>query len=43
MFRMYGEINYLNLFISFIPVIVLAKVIVDVFLWVEKRYNKKRD
>jgi hypothetical protein len=42
MFKMFGEINYLHLFISFIPVIVLAKVIVDVFLWVEKRY-KKRD
>lgn len=40
MFRMYGEINYLHLFISFIPVLVLAKVIVDVFLWVEKKYKK---
>jgi hypothetical protein len=43
MFKMYGKVNYLHLFISFIFVIVFAKVIVDVFLWVEKRYNKKRD
>jgi hypothetical protein len=42
MFRMYKEINYLHLFISYTIVIILAKVIVDVFLWVEKRY-KKRD
>lgn len=41
MFKMYGGINYLHLFISFIPVIILAKVIVDVFLWMEKSYKKK--
>jgi hypothetical protein len=40
LFKMYEEINYLHLFISFIPVIILGKFIVDVFMWVEKRYKK---
>jgi hypothetical protein len=41
MFKMYGEINYQHLFISFIPMIILGKFIVDVFLRVEKRYKEE--
>lgn len=39
--RLYGNTNYLHLFIGYLIVITIAKFFTDVFLWIEKKYNNK--
>lgn len=39
--RLYGNTNYLYLFIGYLIVITIAKLFTDVFLWMEKKYNKE--
>jgi hypothetical protein len=38
LFRMYGNINYLHLFIAYLFVLLTAKFITNVFLWTQKKY-----
>lgn len=40
LFRMYGNINYIHLFIGYLFVLLLAKFITNVFLWIKKKYSK---
>ncbi|KMJ57162.1 hypothetical protein AB685_17275 [Bacillus sp. LL01] len=40
LFRLYGNTNYLYLFIGYLIVITIAKFITDIFLWTEKNFNK---
>lgn len=40
LFKMYGKINYLHLFISNIVVLIWAKQIMNVFLWIQKKYRR---
>jgi hypothetical protein len=39
LFKLYGITNYLYLFVCYLVVIVLAKVIMNVFLWTERKFN----
>lgn len=39
LFKLYGSTNYFFLFICYLIVIILAKVITDVFLWTERKFN----
>jgi hypothetical protein len=38
LFKMYGNINYLHLFIGYLLVLLTAKFITYVFLWTQKKY-----
>ncbi|MFD1739572.1 CBO0543 family protein [Bacillus salitolerans] len=40
MFVMYEKINYLHLFIAYVGVAFLAKILTNVFLWMEKKFKK---
>jgi hypothetical protein len=40
LFRMYGVINYFFLFICYVLVVLLAKLVTNVFLWLQKRSIK---
>ncbi|ESU31792.1 hypothetical protein G3A_14835 [Bacillus sp. 17376] len=42
LFRMYGEINYFHLFISYVSVFIFAKLVTDFFLWIKKRYSSNK-
>lgn len=39
LFRMYGDINYLHLFIGYLVVLLGAKFITNVFLWIQKKHT----
>ncbi|MCM3708493.1 MULTISPECIES: hypothetical protein [Cytobacillus] len=39
LFRIYGNKNSLYLFVCYLIVVILAKVIMDVFLWAERKFN----
>jgi hypothetical protein len=43
LFKLYGNTNYYYLFVSYLIVIVMAKFITNVFLWMEKKFNNKRN
>lgn len=38
LFRMYGNISYLHIFIGYLFVLFMAKFITNVFLWTQKKY-----
>jgi hypothetical protein len=38
--KMYGKINYFHLFITYITVLILAKLITNGFVWMKKRYRR---
>ena len=40
LFKMYGTINYLHLFIVYLFVLLTAKFITNVFLWMQRKYSK---
>lgn len=40
LFRMYGNISYIHLFLGYLSVQLIAKFITNVFIWIQKRYNK---
>lgn len=40
LFRMYGTINYLHLFLGYLFVLLTAKFITNVFLWTQRRYTE---
>jgi hypothetical protein len=42
LFKLYGNTNYVFLFVCYLIVVVLAKVITNVFIWTEKKFNTKR-
>jgi hypothetical protein len=42
LFRMYGSINYIHLFISYVSVFIFAKLITDFFLWLKKRNSRSK-
>jgi hypothetical protein len=42
LFKMYRGTSYIHLFLSFFIPIIGAKLITNVFLWVDKKYNKER-
>ena len=37
LFRMYGVINYFYLFVCYVAVVLAAKLITNIFLWLQKR------
>jgi hypothetical protein len=39
-YRMYGKTNYLHVFLGYVLVLVGAKLITNVFLWLERKYVK---
>lgn len=39
LFKMYGNTNYLHLFIGYLIVLLAAKFITNVFLWTQKKYS----
>jgi hypothetical protein len=39
LFRMYGSINYFHLFLSYLSVLIFAKLTTDLFVWIKKRYS----
>jgi hypothetical protein len=41
LFRMYGNTNYFNLFLTYLVIVILAKFITNVFIWMEKNFKKK--
>lgn len=42
LFKLYGKMTYFHLFAAYFLGIFVAKFITDVFLWTEKRYNRKK-
>lgn len=38
LFKLYGNLNYLHLFIGYLFVLLSAKFITNVFLWTQKKY-----
>ncbi|WP_258000469.1 hypothetical protein [Bacillus sp. Marseille-P3661] len=38
LFKMYGDIHYVHLFICYIIVLLIAKFITDVFIWLHRKY-----
>jgi hypothetical protein len=40
LFKMYGKINYLSLFIVYLLVLVATKLMTNLFLWFQKKYTK---
>jgi hypothetical protein len=42
LFRMYGSINYLHLFLSYVFVFIVAKLMTDLFIWIKKRFSKSQ-
>jgi hypothetical protein len=42
LFRMYGSINYIHLFISYFSVLIFAKLLTDFFVWFKKRDRKSK-
>ena len=39
LFRMYGSISYFHLFLSYLSVLIFAKLVTDLFIWIKKRYG----
>ncbi|WLR54751.1 hypothetical protein LC048_20465 [Mesobacillus subterraneus] len=42
LFRMYGSISYIHLFLSYLSIIIYAKLITDFFVWFKIRYSKNK-
>lgn len=40
LFRMYGNTHYLHLFAGYLIVLLIAKIVTNFFLWMEKRYKQ---
>lgn len=40
LFKMYGSINYFHLFLSYLSVLIFAKLLTDLFIWIKKRHLK---
>jgi hypothetical protein len=39
LFRMYGAINYFHLFLSYLSVLIFAKLMTDLFVWIKKKHS----
>lgn len=42
LFRMYGSITYIHLFLSYLSIVIFAKLLTDLFVWIKKRYSPSK-